>query len=137
MSNKRSLVVYVAGPFRAQSSHVRLFDAEMRNVGVTNCWEVEKNIRRAEELAWQVWAAGFTALCPHTNTRFYQNSLPDDTWLEGDLVLLSRCDLVLMTPDWERSAGARAERDFALAHGIPVFYDLRALVDFGEAAATL
>lgn len=100
-------VVYVAGPFRGP-----------------NAWEIEENIRRAERLALQVWRRGVACLCPHTNTRFYQGAADDSLWLEGDLAMLARCDAILMTPDWERSSGARNERDFAAQCGLPVLYDL-------------
>jgi nucleoside 2-deoxyribosyltransferase len=105
--------VYVAGPFRGKDS-----------------WEMEQNIRRAETLALEVWRAGFAALCPHCNTRFFQGAAPDEVWLDGDLALLTGCDAVLMTPDWERSQGARAEREFALGQGVPVFYTLESLVQW-------
>jgi hypothetical protein len=100
-------VVYIAGPFRAP-----------------HAWAIEKNIRRAEELAWEVWALGAAAMCPHANTRFYQDSLSDDVWLRGDLAILAKCDGVLLTEDWSRSAGARAEFKFAEERGIPIFYTL-------------
>ncbi len=37
--------------------------------------------------------------------------------------LLERCDAVLMTDDWARSTGAKAEERWALTCGIPVFYN--------------
>ena len=103
-------VVYVAGPFRGP-----------------NAWEIEQNIRRAEELSLAVWRMGAAALCPHTNTRFFQGAADDAVWLDGDLELLRRCDAILMTPDWERSSGARAEEAFAREHGVTVFYGLMEL----------
>jgi nucleoside 2-deoxyribosyltransferase len=106
-------VVYIAGPFRPKREN--------------DCWEMENNIRRAEALALEVWKLGAAAICPHSNTRFFQNALPDEVWLEGDLAMLAKCDAILMTPDWERSAGARAERAFAYAHGILVFEKLELL----------
>jgi len=106
----RKLVVYVAGPFRG-----------------ANAWEIEQNIRRAEELALQAWHAGFAVLCPHTNTRFFQGAAPDDVWLDGDLELLRRCDAVLLTNDWARSSGARAEVNFADSLGVPVYGTLATL----------
>jgi hypothetical protein len=109
------IVVYVAGPFRVPSA-----------------WDIECNIRRAETLALEVWRMGCAALCPHTNTRFFQNAAPDEVWLKGDIELMMRCDVMIMTPDWERSSGARAERDHAQAHGLPVVYsidELRAWVE--------
>jgi len=104
------IVVYVAGPYRG-----------------ADAWEIEENIRRAERLSLDVWRLGAVALCPHTNTRFFQGALPDAMWLEGDLELLSRCDAVLLTPDWARSRGATLERAFAEERGIPIFETLEAL----------
>jgi nucleoside 2-deoxyribosyltransferase len=103
-------VGYVAGPFR----------------GPTH-WAIAENIRAAERLALEVWKLGAACICPHANTAHFQDAAPDELWLDGDLAMLARCDFVLMTPDWERSAGARAEREFATARGIPVFYDIDAL----------
>ena len=101
---------YVAGPFRGPSA-----------------WDIEENIRRAERLALEVWKMGAACVCPHANTRFYQGAAPDEVWLDGDLEILGRCDFVLMTPDWEKSSGARTEHDFAYHHGIDIFYDLDTL----------
>lgn len=103
-------VVYIAGPFRG-----------------ANYWEQENNIRRAEKLAHDVWLLGAAALCPHTNTRFFQGSAPDDVWLEGDLELMRRCDAVILTDLWWRSLGATAEANEANRRGIPVFERLEDL----------
>src|SRR3990167_5628921 len=100
-------VVYIAGPFRAPNS-----------------WAMEQNIRRAETLALEVWRKGAAAICPHTNTRFYQGAAPDEVWLNGDLEILRRCDAVLMVEGWERSQGAGAEGEYARRLGIPVFLSL-------------
>lgn len=104
-------VVYIAGPFRG-----------------ANYWEQEQNIRRAEQLALDVWKLGFAAICPHTNTRFFQGAAPDDVWLAGDIAIMLLCDAVLMTPDWNGSYGASKERAIALDNLIPVFYDTVDLV---------
>lgn len=101
---------YVAGPFRGP-----------------NAWVIEGNIRRAEALALEVWKLGCACVCPHTNTRFFQGAAQDDVWLNGDLEIISRCDFVLMTPDWECSSGARAEHELAKTRQIPIFYDLHTL----------
>ena len=103
-------VVYVAGPFRGPDS-----------------WTIENNIRRAETLALEVWRLGAAAICPHTNTRFFQGAAPDNVWLDGDLAILGKCDAMLMTPDWERSGGARAEHDYAAERHMKIFYDLKSL----------
>ena len=103
-------VIYIAGPFRGP-----------------NAWEIEQNIRRAETLALEVWKLGAAAICPHANTRFFQNAAPDKVWLDGDLEILKRCDAILMTDDWEKSEGAKAEYTFAKKNGIPVFYSVEFL----------
>lgn len=103
-------VVYIAGPYRA-----------------ANAWDREKNIRCAEELAFEVWKLGAAALCPHTNSRFFDGAIPDDEILDGCFALLRKSDAVLMTPNWRASEGATRERDFALKRRIPVFESLEDL----------
>lgn len=98
-------VIYIAGPFRAPSA-----------------WGIEQNIRRAEELALEVWQSGGAAICPHANTRFFQGAAEDKIFLDGDLAILCRCDAVLCLPDWQRSEGACAEVAEATRLGIPVYY---------------
>lgn len=112
------IVVYIAGPFRGPSA-----------------WAIEQNIRRAEELALAVWRSGMAALCPHTNTRFFQGAAADHVWLDGDLELLKRCDAVLLVPGWERSQGAMAERAHAFEWNLPVFEDFEQLQEWQSARA--
>jgi len=99
----RELVVYIAGPYRAPSA-----------------WAIEQNVRRAEELALEVWRMGHVALCPHSMTRYYQGALPDAVWLEGTLELLRRCDRVLVAEGWGESEGSRVEIAEAHRLGMPV-----------------
>ncbi|MCP4967400.1 MAG: DUF4406 domain-containing protein [bacterium] len=100
-------VVYIAGPFRGPTA-----------------WDVERNIRRAEELAFEVANLGAMPLCPHTNTRFFDGTLTGDFWLRGTMELLRRCDAMILTPDGENSAGASAERVEAELIRMPVFYNV-------------
>lgn len=110
----RDIVIYVAGPFRPKS---------------LGQWGQTLNIRRAEVAALGVWAAGFTALCPHLNTQNFSGALPDEVWLRGDLALLERCDGILMVEGWENSHGAMDEKNYAMRHKIPVFFSIEAIVD--------
>ncbi len=98
------IVAYVAGPFRGVSA-----------------WDIEQNIRRAEEIALELWQMGVAVMCPHTNTRFFEGAAPDSVWLDGYLEILKRCDVVVMVNGWEKSTGSRAERLRALELDIPVF----------------
>ncbi len=108
-------VVYVAGPFRSASKFVP---------GQQDSWGIQSNVMRAMELALEVWRLGAAAVTPHANTMFFQNAAPDNVWLDGDLAILAKCDAMLMTPDWERSSGARAEKEYADKIGIPVMLTL-------------
>jgi hypothetical protein len=101
---KRMKVIYLAGPYR----------------GATE-WDVVQNIRRAEALALEVWKLGAACICPHKNTALLGGAAPDELWLQGDLELLRRCDAVICTADWSRSAGAINEVALARETGLPVF----------------
>jgi len=108
--NHRLKVVYVAGPFRAKGG-----------------WGVEQNVRKAELLALECWRLGVTAICPHTNTRFFDGAADDSIWLEGDLELLRRSDCVVLVDGWENSSGACEEVIHAIDQNIPVFTNLNRL----------
>lgn len=111
-------VVYIIGPFRAD-----------------NAWEIEQNVRHAEEMALQIWRMGAAVICPHTNTRFFHGAAPDDVWLTGDLEILKRCDAAFCTGQWRTSPGSMKEIALCTAHSIPVFASIGELSDFlvGEA----
>ncbi len=97
-------IAYVAGPYRAKTIQ-----------------GVVENIRRARELALRLWKLGYAVICPHSNTAFFDGVCPDSVWLEGDIEILKRCDLVVLVDGWENSAGARREVEVAAAHGIPIY----------------
>ena len=97
-------VVYIGGPYSAPSQH-----------------QIELNIRAAEALALEVWKLGAVAICPHTMTRFYEGTLPRETWLAGDLELLRRSDALVLVKGWEESVGTRAEVEYAARLRIPIF----------------
>lgn len=97
-------VIYIAGKYRGP-----------------NAWAVEQNIRAAEDVAVQVWAAGHAALCPHANSRHMEGVTTDANFLAGTLEMMRRCDAVLLVPGWEASVGTRAEVAEAERLGLPVF----------------
>ena len=100
-------VAYIAGPYRGKSERA-----------------VVENIRHAEKYALKDWQMGYAVICPHLNTQLFGGLAPDEVWLDGDLEILRRCDLCVMIPGWDNSSGARAERVFALEHGIEVRYEI-------------
>lgn len=104
-------VVYVAGPFRANTR-----------------WGVVQNIRRAEEMALEVALRGAMPLCPHTNTSNFDGLISDVFWLRGTLELLRRCDAVMVCAGWQGSTGTAAEIEEAKSRSMPVFYRLEDLM---------
>jgi hypothetical protein len=82
---------------------------------------IEANILRASEIALEAWRKGWAAICPHKNTAGFQHTdIPWETWMEGDIEMVKKCDAVLMIPGWEQSRGACLERDEARRAGVLV-----------------
>lgn len=109
-------VVYIAGPYRVATER-----------------GVAENIRRAGDLALEVWRAGMVALCPHMNTALFGGACPDEVWLLGDLELMRRCDAILLVPGWRQSNGTIAEVSLARREGMPIF---ESITDLSEWART-
>lgn len=103
----RSIVVYIAGPYRADT------------------WgKTKANVAHAMDVAAEILDMGYSLICPHSMTHeFEMYELVDDDFLASGLVLLSRCDLVLVLDNWRNSSGTQAEVAFAQANAIPVLYE--------------
>lgn len=119
-------MIYVGGPFRSTNAN-----------GKSNAWGVQCNVMAAMSLALEVWKLGAVAICPHSNSMFFQDAdgVDDQIWLKGDIEILRRCDAMILTPNWTTSKGATAEAVFADANGIPIFHtisDLKNWLQKGE-----
>lgn len=93
------LLLYVAGPYSGN---------------------VERNINQAREIAVKLWQMGHAAICPHLNTAHMDAAginVPYRQFICGDLMMVERCDGIVMTPDWETSPGARLEHSRAVELG--------------------
>ena len=99
-------VIYVAGPYRAETT-----------------WGIECNTRAAEELALQVWQAGAVAICPHSNSRFFQGSAPDEAFVDGYLEVL-REDWPAALDYLERARRASPDNPLILLNISRVNYEL-------------
>jgi len=99
-------VAYIAGPYRSKTVH-----------------GVVENIRRAEAVALKYWRIGYAVVCPHKNTALFDGTCPDETWLEGDLEILARCDTVVMMKGWEKSQGAAEELQHAQSLAKIIIFD--------------
>ena len=96
-------IIYVAGPYRHE----------------TICGTLD-NIRFAERIAKILWRNGFVAVCPHTNSRLFDDVAPQDVFLNGYERLVTRCDGMVLVPGWEKSSGTRREKAIAENCGIYV-----------------
>lgn len=110
-------MIYVAGPFRAKPD-------------VTNQWVQEQNIRKAEQVSWDLFFMGAAPICPHTMTRFFQGSLPDEVFLQADLDIIRRCDAIYLVDGWERSVGTRAELALAVELNIDVLRSMEQVQEY-------
>jgi hypothetical protein len=103
-------VVYVAAPFRGP-----------------HAWAIEQNVRLAESTGLEVARLGAMPLIPHTNTRFFHGTLPDEFFIEGTLALMHKCDAALFVGNWQGSSGCMGEHRSCELRGIPKFYTLAEL----------
>ena len=101
----RNFLLYVAGPYSGATEYV-----------------ITANIENAAIIAQQLWDEGFSVICPHTNTsHFTHDKTSYNDYIEGDLVMLARCDGIVMIDRWEQSKGAIGEKERAELLNIPVF----------------
>ena len=97
-------LIYIAGPYRSDTEY-----------------GVKLNIDRAEAVALKYWKAGYAVFCPHKNSAFMGGSCPDETWLEGGLAILRRCDIIVMMEGWKNSTGSIMEYNLACKLGLEIW----------------
>lgn len=103
--------IYIAGPYRADTTH-----------------KIQENIADARLVAAEVWKMRHVALCPHLNSANMDGLVDDEVFLKGGLVLLEKCDAVMVVPGkFHRSKGTMSEISYATTHEIPVFYTFEML----------
>jgi len=83
-------VVYISGAYRGNKKPDTIFE----------------NIYKARLAAKKYWSRGYAVICPHMNTAFMDGACEDNIWIDGDLELLKRSDIIVMLPTWEKSEGA-------------------------------
>lgn len=105
-SYKSRVLVYVAGPFRADTA-----------------WHIEQNIREAEDVGAVLWSNGVSAIIPHSNSRYYHGLAADSVFIEGTLRAMAACDAVVVVGErWHTSEGTIGEIQEAFRLRIPVFF---------------
>ena len=100
-------LAYIAGPYRGRTHN-----------------DVAQNIAAAREVAAHLWSLGYAVICPHLNSAFMSGAAPEEVFMEGGLIMLRRCDLVVLVDGWQASQGTAREIEEARTHGIPIFSDL-------------
>jgi len=104
-------ILYISGPYSAGNGRT-----------------VEENIAVARSYAAAAWRQGWAAFCPHLNTAYFETlcpEIPHSDWIDGDITILRMLNpcraAMLMLPNWQESAGARLERDWAINLNLEVF----------------
>jgi hypothetical protein len=96
-------LIYVAGPYSG---------------------DVERNIKRAEEVSIRLIRQGYDVITPHKNTagyeRYEDENINYETWMELSLNILSRCDAIYIMKGSEQSKGTQKEIEFAKQHNIEI-----------------
>lgn len=105
--------VYIAGAYNSDN--------------IISCLD---NMRRGQQLAYQVLKAGFAPFCPFLD---YQYGLIGPTTREefqrASMAFLDTCDAILVVPEGhENSLGTQEELKKANILDIPVFFDINELI---------
>ena len=73
---------------------------------------------KIKNAAIKLWALAWAVICPHTNCYHFEKlekeyNIDYNTWINGDLELLSRCDAIFMLNNYETSMGSIREMEQA------------------------
>lgn len=115
---KRRKVAYISGPYRAATTR-----------------RIQDNIMAAGEVALKYWKLGYAVICPQMNTALFDGECEDKVWLEGDIELMKRADIVVMMKGWTFSKGAAAEFELAAELQMEIVYEPGAEAVFAEEEA--
>lgn len=113
-------IIYISGKIRDDS----LFKQEC-------------NIIDAMSVALECWKLGYPTICPHGNTHLFDGELTWEEFITGDLLILDRCDIIIMVEGWQESTGAMRERQYAHMRGMEsydCFYDFLKAIEEAEDA---
>lgn len=132
----RNVVAYVSGPYRATEQQKIKGDSDEQSEA--------DNILAASRVASGLWEMGLSVICPHLNSSvplcsvvYYDETwkfktkritfapvstrLKPDDYLTGDITILKRCDILVLTSQWRESVGATKEMELARKLKMPIF----------------
>lgn len=92
-----------------------------------------KNLREGIFYGAMLLKMGYCPFVPHLDNQFslVQNDLiPVEVFYQYDLEWLAVCDCMLVLPNYENSKGVAKEIKVAKKLGIPVFFDIRQLMEW-------
>jgi hypothetical protein len=94
-------LVYISGPYSAYE--IPGMDGDY--------FSSAYNINVARQHAIKIWNRGDAAICPHLNTAHFEYDCDAayEQYIEGDLLMVDRCDVIYMLPNWRYSKGAILE----------------------------
>ena len=101
-------IAYIVGPYRSKDLSTQL-----------------TNINKAEQIAKEFWRKGYATICPHMNSKLFDEVAGEEVFIKGYLEILSRLtprDLVVVLWGYEESFGSLGEVILAETLGIPIMY---------------
>lgn len=112
--------VYIAGPYTGDTHDYRSY------------FQIDRHILAAVEMAAVLSRLGYGFFNPHQHSAHFEVIVPEvpaDYWYALDFHFLEHCDALLLLPGWEKSRGARAEKELAASLGIPHFHSVEELLE--------
>ena len=92
--------------------------------GRLNGQNIEQNIAAARKVAVKWWQTEiFAVFCPHLNSGDMIGEAPEQVFFDGNMEILSRCDMIVMMKGYETSKGSVKELDRAYELGINVVFE--------------
>ena len=92
-------------------------------------YQKAENVRHAHMASLKLMKKGYATFCPHKNTEGLGGALHRDSeddfegWIERDLEILSRCDIIYMLRGFRQSRGAKRELAKAKELGLEIRYE--------------
>lgn len=105
-------LVYISGPYTSLLPN-----------GGFNLDGVFENVMTARRWSRTYFLKGALVVCPHLNTMFLDGTIDFERFMDTDLELIRRCDILVMIPGWENSKGASREHALAIELGKPIIYE--------------